>query len=279
MLRSQWQLQATELGMNVVITGSTRGIGLGMAREFLRRGHAVLVSSRGREAVDAAVARLAGEFPQAQVAGHPCDVADYAQVEALWDAAVAAHGRVDIWVNNAGRDGSKAPFFTLAPADYQATIATNLLGLMNCSRVCVTRMYQQQGGWIWNMEGFGSSGEVRPTLAVYGATKCALRYFTRAMVLELKKTPVKVGFLSPGMVLTDLLVPPPEQRGAGWQQTRKILNILADNVETVTPFLVEGMLAAQHSGASVRWLTNGKIRWRFFRSLFVKRDILAPLGC
>ncbi|CAG0941489.1 chlorophyll(ide) b reductase [Gammaproteobacteria bacterium] len=264
--------------MNIVITGSTRGIGLGMAREFLRRGHAVTVSSRGREAVDAAVARLTGEFPQARVAGHPCDVAEYAQVEALWDAAAAAHGRVDIWVNNAGRDGSKAPFLTLAPEDFRATVMTNVLGLMNCSRVCVARMVQQQGGWIWNMEGFGSSGEVRPTLAVYGATKCALRYFTRALVAELRQTPVKVGFLSPGMVLTELLLPRPEQRGAGWQQTRRILNILADTVETVTPFLVEGMLAARESGASVRWLTGSKIRGRFLRSLFVKRDILTPLG-
>ncbi len=264
--------------MNVVITGSTRGIGLGMAREFLRRGHAVVISGRTQPAVDAAVATLSREFPQGRVAGQACDVGDYAQVQGLWDGAVKACGRVDIWVNNAGRDGIKVPFFMLPPADMQATVTTNLIGLMNCNRVCITGMYQQKGGWIWNMEGFGSNGAIRPAVAVYGSTKYAVRYFTRAMVKELAGTPVKVGYLSPGIVATDMIVPPPDKRGAAWEQSKKILNILADTVETVTPFLVEGMLNARKSGAAVRWLTNGKVRWRFFRSLFVKRDVFGPLG-
>jgi NAD(P)-dependent dehydrogenase (short-subunit alcohol dehydrogenase family) len=264
--------------MNVVVTGSTKGIGHGMAREFLKRGHAVMVSSRGAPAVDAAVADLRREFPQGQVAGHPCDVGEYAQVQSLWDASVAAFGRVDIWVNNAGRDGKKVPFFMVPPGDFKATVTTNLIGLMNCNRVCITGMYKQKSGWIWNMEGFGSNGQVRPTVAPYGSTKYALRYFTKALVQELKGTPIKVGFLSPGIVVTDLLVPPPEQRGERWQQSKKILNILADTVETVTPFLVEGMLNARESGAAVRWLTDGKVRWRFFKALFVKRDVFGPLG-
>jgi hypothetical protein len=89
---------------------------------------------------------------------------------------------------------------------------------------------------------------------------------------------VKVGYLSPGIVVTDLLVPPPDKRGAAWQRSKKILNILADQVETVTPWLVEGMLAARESGAAVRWLTGPKVQWRFLKSLVVKRDIFTPLG-
>ncbi len=264
--------------MNVVITGSTKGIGLGMAREFLRRGHPVMVSSRGEAAVRETVAALAREFPSVKVVGHACDVARYADVQALWAAAATAFGKVDIWVNNAGRDGSKLPFFMIAPEDLRATVETNLIGLMNCNRVCIPGMYQQKGGWIWNMEGFGSNGAVRPTVSVYGATKYALRYFTKAMVAELKATPVKVGYLSPGIVITDLLVPPPEKRGEAWQKSKKILNILADSVETVTPWLVEGMLAARESGAAVRWLTGPKVQWRFLKSLVVKRDVFGPLG-
>jgi NAD(P)-dependent dehydrogenase (short-subunit alcohol dehydrogenase family) len=259
--------------MNVVITGSTRGIGFGLAREFLRLGHSVTVSGRTAGAVDAAVERLTAAFPGARLAGVPCDVARYADVEGLWAGAVGALGPVDIWINNAGRDGLKVPFASVPPADYEATVATNLVGLMHCTRVCLDGMGQQGSGWIWNMEGFGSNGAVRASMGIYGCTKAALTYFTRTLEKELAGSPVKIGFLSPGIVLTDMLLPPPGERGERWLQARRIYNIMADTVETVTPFLVDGILRARRNGASVRWLTPGRIAWRFARSLFVKRDL------
>lgn len=266
--------------MHVVITGSTRGIGLGLAKEFLRRGHDVVVSSRGADAVAATVAALQAAFPGRRVVGQACDVADYAQVQALWKAAVDGLGDVDIWVNNAGRDGTKLPFFMLPPDDYVKTIETNLVGLFHCNRVAIPAMYKQRKGMIWNMEGFGSNGAVRPTIAPYGATKYALRYFTKAMIRELGKAPpVQVGYLSPGIVITELLVPPPDKRGERWEQSKKILNILADTVETVTPWLVEGMLKNHgRHGAAVRWLTPAKVQGRFLMNLFRKRDVFGPLG-
>lgn len=264
--------------MNVVITGSTKGIGLGMAREFLRRGHNVVVSSRRPDAVDRAVEELGAAYPEQTVVGQACDVADYGQVERLWQHAVQALGSADIWVNNAGRDGIKVPFFAMPPEDYRLTIQTNLVGLLNCCRVAIPGMYQQGGGRIFNMEGFGSNGSVRPTLTVYGGTKYAVTYVTKSLAAELKGTPVKVCYLSPGIVVTDLLVPPPEKRDKHWERSKKILNILADTVETVTPFLVEGMLAMEQNGGAVRWLTPWKIRGRFFMSLFRKRDVFGPLG-
>ena len=91
-------------------------------------------------------------------------------------------------------------------------------------------------------------------------------------------TPVEVCYLSPGMVVTDLLVPPPEERGESWEKSKKILNILADTVETVCPFLVDGMLNAQGNGAAVRWLTTGKILRRFALARFNKRDLFGPVG-
>jgi short-subunit dehydrogenase len=186
---------------------------------------------------------------------------------------------VDIWVNNAGRDGIKVPFFMLPPDDYVKTINTNVIGLMNCNRVAIPAMYQQGSGTIWNMEGFGSNGSVRPTLSVYGTSKYAVAYLTKALVKELGKSPVSVGYLSPGIVVTDLLVPPPERRNKDWERSKKILNILADTVETVTPYLVAGMLAKHgKNGAAVRWLSNGKVRRRFFMSIFRRRDVFGPLG-
>jgi len=221
---------------------------------------------------------LRAEWPGRAVVGCRCDVAVYADAQSLWDFAISELGSVDIWINNAGTEVGKAMFFMQEPASIAATINTNLIGLMYCNQVAIKGMYQQGGGKIFNMEGFGSNGMVRPAVSVYGSTKRAVRHFTKSMALELQGSPVKVCYLSPGIVITDLLVPPPEQRGKGWEEAKKILNLLADTVETVTPFLVDGMLKVKEGGEAVRWLTPGKIMRRKFFSYFKKRDIFTPLG-
>ncbi len=86
---------------------------------------------------------------------------------------------------------------------------------------------------------------------------------------------MKVCYLSPGIVLTDLLKRDvssnaPRER----ERTRRVYDILADRVETVTPFLAEGILRDQKAGARVAWLTRGKAARRFFMSLFRKRRLL-----
>jgi NADP-dependent 3-hydroxy acid dehydrogenase YdfG len=182
-------------------------------------------------------------------------------------------------VNNAGTEVGQAMLFMQKPETIAATIQTNLIGLMYCNQIAIKGMYgQPDGGKIFNMEGFGSNGMVRPAVSVYGSTKCAVRHFTKSMVAELKGTKVKVCYLSPGIVITDLLVPPPEKRGKGWEQSKKILNLLADTVETVTPFLVEGMLNAQEGGDAIRWLTPRKVIGRKLMSYVKKRDVFTPLG-
>jgi NAD(P)-dependent dehydrogenase (short-subunit alcohol dehydrogenase family) len=264
--------------MNVVITGSTQGIGLGLAREFLRRGHDVAISSRRGQVVDEVVAELKLEWSDRAIIGQICDVCDHEQVQLLWDKTVAGLGSVDIWVNNAGTEVGKNMLWLQSPESIAATINTNLTGMMFCNQIAIKGMYAQGGGKIFNMEGFGSNGMVRPTVSVYGSTKCALRHFTKSMVQELGDGPVKACYLSPGIVITDLLIPPPEQRGKGWEEAKKILNLLADTVETVTPFLVEGMLNASKNGEAVRWLTPKKVIVRKLMSYFRKRDIFSPLG-
>lgn len=249
-----------------------------MAREFLRRGHNVMISSRRAAVVAQVTADLAQAWPNCSVAGQPCDVGDYEQVQALWDAAAEAFGSVDIWVNNAGIETGATILWMQEPETIAATINTNMTGLMYCNQIAIRGMYKQGGGKIFNMEGFGSNGMVRPGVSVYGSTKCALRHFTKSMALEMKGSPVKVCYLSPGIVVTDLLVPPPEKRGEAWEQSKKILNLLADTVETVTPFLVEGMLNVKEGGEAVRWLTPGKVIRRKLMSYFHKRDIFTPLG-
>ncbi|MDX2142694.1 MAG: SDR family oxidoreductase [Rhodospirillaceae bacterium] len=261
-------------GKVVVVTGSTRGIGKGLAREFLKRGHSVVVSGRGQPAVDAALTELSPEATSgARAIGVPCDVTDYAQVQNLWDKAIAAFGRVDIWINNAGMSNSRFAIGHLEQDEVETVPRTNLIGTMYGAQVALKGMTAQGSGDIYNFEGFGSNGGKQKGMSLYGCTKFAITYFTKAMIAETRKGPVRVGYLSPGIVITDLSVRdkskvPPQQ----WKFTVMVYNILADRVETVTPWLVEKVLANTQHGARIAWLTRGKSLWRFLRSRFVKED-------
>ena len=115
---------------SIVVTGSTRGIGRGLAAEFLKRGHHVTVSGRSQAAVDEAVAALAPlAVGGARVVGAPCDVADAAAVQRLWDTAIGAFGRVDAWINNAGLSHPRRQVGELRAADIDVVADTNLLGM------------------------------------------------------------------------------------------------------------------------------------------------------
>jgi NAD(P)-dependent dehydrogenase (short-subunit alcohol dehydrogenase family) len=263
---------------SIVITGSTRGIGRGLAAEFLRRGHDVAVSGRTQAAVDEAVAALAPlAVAGARVAGARCDVADAAAVQRLWDAAVAAFGRVDAWINNAGLSHPRQRIGELRAADIDVVAETNLLGMMLSTQVALAGMrLQPGGGTIWNMEGFGSNGMMAPGMSLYGASKFALTYFTKALLAETRGEPVKVCWLSPGIVVTDLVkLDLGSIRDAEAVRTRRIYDILADRVETVTPWLVERMLEPHKAGDRVVWLTRRKALGRFLRSLLRRRQLIS----
>jgi NAD(P)-dependent dehydrogenase (short-subunit alcohol dehydrogenase family) len=96
---------------NVVITGSTRGLGKAMAIEFLRRGCNVTVSGRSAEYPDELKNELSGFTGAAQYV--PCNVRIRSDIENLWNTAASKWGRVDIWINNAGQSGPTS--FALIP--------------------------------------------------------------------------------------------------------------------------------------------------------------------
>ncbi|MDX2221283.1 MAG: SDR family NAD(P)-dependent oxidoreductase, partial [Rhodospirillaceae bacterium] len=79
----------------IVVTGSTKGIGRGLAAEFLARGHNVVVSGRRQNTVDAAATELKARPGQGRVIGIACDVADFDQVQNLWRQTAKVFGRID----------------------------------------------------------------------------------------------------------------------------------------------------------------------------------------
>ena len=263
---------------SIVITGSTRGIGRGMAAEFLKRGHHVMISGRMQAAVDETVAALAPlAAGGARAAGAPCDVSEAAAVQRLWDASVDAFGRVDIWINNAGLSHPRQMVGGLRAADIDVVAETNLLGMMLGTQTALAGMRKQSGGGtIWNMEGFGSNGMMSPGMSLYGASKFALTYFNKALLAETRDDPVKICWLSPGIVVTDLVKRDMGSTGEDEAaRTRRLYDILADRVETVTPWLAERILEPHKTGDRVAWLTNGKAFRRFVGSMFRRRQVLS----
>ena len=257
----------------VVVTGGTRGIGLGLAREFLARGCRVVVCGRSQSSVDQGLAALAAGD---RASGLVTDITDRASVQALWDHAVATFGRVDVWVNNAGISAPKRAIVDVDQSIVEDVVKVNLVGTHNACAVASRGMSAQTGGgFVWNMEGFGSDGRIQDGIGIYGTSKYGVRYLTKALAKEHKDTEVKFGFLSPGIVVTDLLVGDYADDPEGFEKAKKVFNILGDKVETVTPYLVEKVLAATKNGARVEWLTNGKAARRFLTAGFAKRDLFA----
>ncbi|MCP4714816.1 MAG: SDR family oxidoreductase [Deltaproteobacteria bacterium] len=264
---------------SVIITGSSRGIGLGMAQEFLKRGCAVTLSARSRQKLGEEAQRLAQEFGGDRVFSQPCDVNDPAQLQALWDAAHAKFGRVDIWINNAGISTSTIPLWELDSRQIESVVHTNLTGTIYGCQVAIKGMLEQGSGQIYNFEGHGSNDMVLAGLSVYGSTKRAVRYFTESLIEETKETPVQVGAIGPGMVITDLLLNdlrnmPPEK----FEMAKITFNVLGDKVETVTPWLVEGVLNNTETGARIDWLTEEKANARFADEAYIERDLLGEFG-
>jgi NAD(P)-dependent dehydrogenase (short-subunit alcohol dehydrogenase family) len=258
----------------IVITGSTRGIGYGLADAFLDLGCAVTVSGRTAAAVEEAVTALSSSHPPENVFGHPCDVTDFDQVQALWDAASARFGRVDVWINNAGISNFQMSVWEYPPELIEAVISTNLIGAMYGARVALKGMLAQGSGSLYNMEGMGSGGRRVPGLTLYGTTKSGLRYLTDALVEETKDTPILVGALRPGMVMTEMVTRQYRDRPEEWERVKRIFNILADRVETVTPWLARQVLDNDRTGVRFAWLSRPKLMLRFLTAPFSRRSVI-----
>jgi NAD(P)-dependent dehydrogenase (short-subunit alcohol dehydrogenase family) len=258
-----------------VITGGTRGIGAALVRSFLQNGWNVAYSGTADSTIEQSLATLVGQFAEGTFAAFKCDVTSESDLTDLWDGAYRTFRSVDIWVNNAGTASEQAPFHTFEPEIFTRIIDTNVKGLMLATHIAYNRMLEQGFGAIYNMEGLGSDGRTIPGMTPYGTSKRAVRYFTDAFAAEVKEGPVIIGTISPGMVLTDLTLGPLRKNPANSRQLIRIYNILANEPDTVVPFLVRKMIANRKNGAKISWLSSGKVIRRFMFAPFSRRDIVS----
>lgn len=182
-----------------VVTGAARGIGLGIARWFLARGHDVALLDIDEATLQDAARDLGG--PPRVLPLH-CDVADPSQVRAAFDAIDTAFGRVDALVNNAGIAIFK-PLGDTTYDEWRRVLAANLDGPFLCTQAAVPLMRRHGRGSVVNIASI--SGLRASTLRVaYGTSKAALIHLTRQQAVELGTEGIRVNAVAPGPVETEM---------------------------------------------------------------------------
>ncbi len=180
-------------GTRVLITAGASGIGLAIAREFVREGAQVHVCD-----VDArALAALSASDPTASHSH--CDVSDEASVARLFDQMSARHGGLDVLVNNAGIAGPTARCEDVVLADWERTLAVNLTGQFLCARLAIPHLRASDNASIINLS--SAAGRFGfPLRTPYAASKWAVIGFTKSLSIELGSDGIRVNAICPGSV-------------------------------------------------------------------------------
>jgi len=177
--------------MNVLVTGSSRGIGLAIARKFSEEGHRVVVNGRN----DEILTNIACIHPK--LIPIAADISDYKQVERLF-----AEMSIDVLVNNAGI-AYNGLFQDMNPKEWNELLAVNLNGVLNCSRLAVPDMIKKKRGVIINISSvWGKTGA--SCEAVYSMTKGGINAFTKALAKELAPSGIRVNAIACGVIGTKM---------------------------------------------------------------------------
>lgn len=255
-----------------VVTGSTRGIGFGIADSLMARGCNVVLTGPKQADCDAAAEKLNTKY-EAKALPVACDVTNEAEVIALWDKAVEAFGAVDIWLNNAGL-ALTGPTLLDMPSDaFQTMLNINLLGALHGCKTAFNGM-KAEGGAIYNMLGAGWDGNPVPGMIGYATSKAGLTFMTKSFAAEAEGSGVIVNSFAPGVVITEGFMREQERSGGLIPAARAaVLNIIGDHVETISDWVAETMLNNDAHGELFNWLTPERIAER--RAMEPARDILS----
>ncbi|MCU0758757.1 MAG: SDR family oxidoreductase [Steroidobacteraceae bacterium] len=187
-------------GKVVVVTGASRGLGLGCAEAFAARGAEVVMVSRGEGELEAAAARIRGSGGKALA--RPCDVTDPAAVAALFDALP----RCDVLVNNAGGN-RPMPFLDVPLETLDHLLDLNVRSMFVTAQAAARAMVRgDDGGAIVHMS--SQMGHVgAPNRTVYCMTKWAIEGLTKAMAVELAPRRIRVNAVAPTYIETPMTKP------------------------------------------------------------------------
>ncbi|WP_434599792.1 SDR family oxidoreductase [Streptomyces sp. A5-4] len=189
----------TDTAKAVAITGASSGIGEATARRLAADGHRVFLGARRTDRLERLVEEITGAG--GTTAFKKLDVTDAADMRAFVDAALGTHGRVDVFVNNAGLM-PLSPLSALKTEEWDRMIDVNVRGVLHGIAAALPVMRAQGGGHFVNIASVGAY-EVSPTAAVYCATKFAVRAISEGLRQE-SAGDIRVTLVSPGVTESEL---------------------------------------------------------------------------
>ncbi|MFI6503643.1 SDR family NAD(P)-dependent oxidoreductase [Nonomuraea typhae] len=240
-------------GRLVLVTGGASGIGRAVARAFAEAGDRPVLADVDGPAAEKAAAEIGA-------ASVTMDVTDAASVQSALAGVTAAHGRVEVLVNNAGIVAGGGPLAELPVEVFDRVVAVNLRGTFLVTRAVAGQMIASgRGGCVVNVS---SAGARQPTagLGHYEATKAAVEALTRSTALELAPHGIRANAVAPGPVLTPMtagLMADPRARAA-WESRIPLGRIAAtDDVTPLVLFLASA--AAAHITGVVVPVDGGQL--------------------
>lgn len=186
-------------GKNVLITGSTRGIGWGIAEAFAKEGANIILN--GRRPVPAKLIETIKEN-DVSCMGIAGDISDYTAAKNLLTEVEEQFGTIDILINNAGITNDKL-LLRMSAEDFESVMKTNLSGTFNMTQLVLKKMLKKRCGAIINMSSVsGLIGNVGQ--ANYAASKAGMIGFTKSVAREIAPRGITCNAIAPGFITTDM---------------------------------------------------------------------------
>lgn len=259
----------------VVITGSSRGLGLEMAKCFRSKNFNVVISDLFKKDLESARKELLKIKGHGDIDYFVCDITKESDIVNLINEVKDKYSVIDFWINNAGINQPDKMIWEINTEEIDKMFQVDLKGTIIASKLIAKVMIEQDNGSIYNVEGHGSNDAVIPGLSIYGTAKRGVTYFTTALAKELESihANVMVGRLSPGIMITDFIVNSFRNKKIELSdKNKKVYNILGDYPDVVAKYLVNKMIINTNNNVKINWLTNRKAALKFMLSSFNKRD-------
>lgn len=181
-----------------LITGASRGIGMGLALRFAREKHKVMIFGRDERALKETSSELKKLGAECEI--YSGDVSDVKFVNDSVKKIISKHGKVDHLINNAGTRVFKK-VIDAELEDFKKQIDANLYGVFNFTKACLPSMIERKGGSIINIVSLAGKNSF-VTGSMYSASKHAALGFTRSLMLEVREYNIRVAAVCPGSVDT-----------------------------------------------------------------------------